>query len=126
MKKINIIQKRDWILFCSIFFICGILFCMTLFFKKEGNRILVEQNGHIVLEVSLNENGTYVIEENDYRNELVIENGKAFMKSSNCKDLVCVHQGSISKVNETITCLPHKLIVYVAGGDVSDVDAVVN
>lgn len=86
----------------------------------------MEQNGQIVMDISLNDSGTYFIKDGDSWNELVIENGKAFIKDANCKDLICVHQGSISKVNESITCLPHRLIIYVAGKNVSDIDSVVN
>ena len=31
--------------------------------KKEGNRIIVQQNGENVLELSLEDNGTYVIDD---------------------------------------------------------------
>ena len=88
--------------------------------------MIVQQNGEKIMELSLEDDGTYVIEEGKFVNELVIEEGVAYMKNANCKDLVCVHHGPISKVNETITCLPHKLIVYVAGEDISEIDAVVN
>ena len=120
------IKKKDFILFGILLLVCGALFLFLLLNRQEGNRVVVEQDGNIVLKLSLEDDGTYVIEDGEFVNELVIEDGVAYMKSANCKDLICVHHGAISKVNETITCLPHKLIVYVVGEDISEVDAVVN
>lgn len=126
MKKVGLIKKKDFILFGILLLVCGALFLFLFLNKKEGNRVVAQQDGKIILELSLEDDGTYVIEDGKFLNELVIEDGMAYMKSANCKDLVCVHHGAISKVNETITCLPHKLIVYVVGEDISEVDAVVN
>ena len=126
MKKFGLIKGKDIILFVILLVVCAVVFLYMLFLKKDGNRIIVEQSGEVIMELSLEDDGTYVIEDDGFRNELVIEEGVAYMKSANCRDLVCVHHGAISKVNETITCLPHKLIVYVAGEDISEVDAVVN
>lgn len=126
MKKFGLIKRKDFILFAILFTVCVLIFVCMFLMKKDGNRIIVEQNGEVIMELSLEDDGTYVIEDDGFRNELIIEEGVAYMKSANCRDLVCVHHGAISKVNETITCLPHKLIVYVAGEDISEVDAVVN
>lgn len=126
MRKVGLIKKKDFILFGILLLVCGALFLFLLLNRQEGNRVVVEQDGNIVLKLSLEDDGTYVIEDGEFVNELVIEDGVAYMKSANCKDLICVHHGAISKVNETITCLPHKLIVYVVGEDISEVDAVVN
>lgn len=125
MKKFGLIKKKDFILLISLLIVCAVVFVCMLFIKKEGNIIVVQQNGEMIMELSLSDNGTYVIEDGEFMNELVIEDGVAYMKDANCRDLVCVEHGTISKVNETITCLPHKLIVYVAGEDISEIDAVV-
>ena len=119
-------KRKDFILFIILLIVCAVLFLVMFLMKKEGNRIIVQQNSEVILELSLEDDGTYLIEDGEFLNELVIEDGVAYMKDANCKDLVCVHHAAISKVNETITCLPHKLIVYVAGEDISEVDAVVN
>ena len=48
-------------------------------------------------------------------NILVIEDGEAFMKSADCPDKTCVHSHPISKVGETIVCLPNRVFVSVIG-----------
>lgn len=126
MKRFGLIKRKDFILFTILLIVCAVVFLCMFSMKKGGNKIIIEQNGEVIMELSLKDDGTYVIEDSEFLNELVIEDGVAYMKDANCRDLVCVKHGEISKVNETITCLPHRLIVYVAGEDISEIDAVVN
>ena len=125
MKKFGLIKAKDFILLLGLLICAVAVLCIVIFLKKEGNGIVVQQNGKIIMELSLEDTGTYVIEDGDYYNKLVIKDGVVYVEDANCRDLVCVHHSSISKVNETITCLPHKLIVYVVGDNVSETDAVV-
>ena len=125
MKKFGLIKRKDFILFFVLLCV-GILILLISFLRKtDGNYVIIQQNGVIIEELSLKENGTYVVEEGTYYNKLVIRDGAVYVEDANCRDLICVRHGSISKVNETITCLPHKLIVYVVGDNISEVDAVV-
>jgi len=125
MKKFGLINKKDFILLFVLLVLSILVIFVSVNFRTEGNRVIVQQNGTKIKELSLNENGTYVIKDGTYYNKLVIRDGAVYVEDANCRDLICVRHGSISKVNETITCLPHKLIVYVVGDDVSEVDAVV-
>lgn len=125
MKKFGLIKRKDFILF-FVLLCLGILILLISFLRKtDGNYVIIQQNGVIIEELSLKENGTYVVEDGTYYNKLVIRDGAVYVEDANCRDLICVRHGSISKVNETITCLPHKLIVYVVGDNISEVDAVV-
>ena len=68
------------------------------------------------LEISLEKDGEYPIL--DGKNVLIIEDGAAFMKSADCPDKLCVHQGKIKLSGERITCLPNKVMIeIVAEGD---------
>ena len=69
----ELIKRKDFILFC-VLLICSVFIVMfTLFFKKEGNRVIIQQNGTKIMELSLEENGTYVIEDGSYYNKIVIK-----------------------------------------------------
>ena len=125
MKNFGLIKRKDFVLLIVLLVGCGMIFLGFFLFKKEGNKAIVQQNGKIIMELSLENTGTYVIEDGDYYNKLVIKDGAIYVEDANCRDLVCVHHGTISKANETITCLPHKLIVYVVGDNICEIDAVV-
>lgn len=125
MKKFGLIKRKDFILFLVLLICSGFIVVVSLFFKKDGNQVVIQQDGTKIMQLSLEDSGTYVIEDGNYYNKVVIRDGAVFVEDANCRDLICVRHGSISKVNETITCLPHKLIVYVVGENISEVDAVV-
>ena len=66
-------------------------------------------------EYSLAQNQTVTMEEVLGYNRLVIENGSAYMAEADCADRYCMAYKPISKSGETIICLPHRLVVEVAG-----------
>ena len=37
------------------------------------------------------------------------------MEEADCPDRLCVRQGAVSRVGESIICLPHELVVTVEG-----------
>lgn len=59
-------------------------------------------------------------------NVLEIKDGKADVTEASCPDGICVSHRAVSKQNQSITCLPNKLVVEIQNGDVSDVDAITN
>lgn len=50
----------------------------------------------------------------DY-NIIKIKDNQINIEDASCKDSLCIKQGSISKVGQTIVCLPHKLIIEIKG-----------
>ena len=48
------------------------------------------------------------------------------MVEASCPDKLCVNQKAVSKNNESIICLPNKVIVEVDSSENSDLDAVTN
>lgn len=80
----------------------------------DGSTALVTIDGKRVGEYSLAIDGVYYI--NDGTNVLVIEDGKAYMREANCPGYQdCVETGKISRVGETIVCLPNKVVVEIVG-----------
>ena len=55
-------------------------------------------------------------------NLLVIKDGKADVTEADCPDKLCVHQKAISKTNETIVCLPDKVVITIENGEDSGID----
>jgi len=122
MKKNDIILAVSFVI---VAIICAIL--IQVFVKKDGNIAIVNIDGKVYKELSLSVNTELEIDAAsgvDGYNILVIENGHAYMKNADCADKICVHQGKISKVGETIVCLPHKVVIEIKGEN-SKLDGVV-
>lgn len=76
----------------------------------------VTVNGEIYARYALVSDGEFVL--NGGTNVLVIESGRAYMRSATCPDKTCVsfHRGGVGEDGETITCLPNRLRVEIVGG----------
>lgn len=61
----------------------------------------------------LNVEREVIIEQDNAINILRISDGHADMTEADCPDRICVHSKPISKIGESIICLPHGIIVTV-------------
>lgn len=121
MKKGDIIIIAVAIIAAAALYFSGILSP-----GESGAKAVVYINGNKEKEVSLTEDNEYRFEtENGGYNILVIKDGKADMIDSNCRDKICVNHKAIYRENESITCLPHKIVVEIEGGEKSDIDVIV-
>lgn len=59
-------------------------------------------------------------------NVLEIKDGKADVTGASCPDGICVNHRAVNKQNQSITCLPNKLVVEIQNGEASDLDAITN
>lgn len=48
---------------------------------------------------------------------VVVQDGAVSVTEAPCPDLICVHHAPVSRVGETIICLPCKLVVTVTDGN---------
>ena len=55
-------------------------------------------------------------------NVFAIKDGTAYVTEASCPDQICVMHAHIKYNGETIACLPHKLVVEIINGEVSDID----
>ena len=117
IKKVLLNHKNDILLATGILLLAAICFLIFSFSMKEGKYALVTVDGEQVYKHSLNEDDETVIlganSSSGEQNVLAIKDGKAFVKSANCPDKICVSHRKISKTGETIVCLPHKVVVSV-------------
>ena len=75
-------------------------------------------------EISLSEDQTVIIEQQDCKNVIRIENGGVFMQESTCRNQDCIEQGTVTPENagsralgNWIICLPNKVSVELAPGE---------
>ena len=109
--------KNDLILVGVVLSLSIIGFLIFKLTMKNGNLVSVSINGEEKYVYSITDNiETDIItgENGKNINTLVIEDGKAYIKSATCPDKICVGHRPISKDGETIVCLPHKIVISVS------------
>ena len=110
--------KNDVILAVIVIAIAATGLLLLNVFKTEGAFAVVKLDGKETERYPLSVNTEVVIEtENDGKNTLVIEDGKAFIKDATCPDKICEGHSKISFKGETIVCLPHKVVIEIVAAD---------
>ena len=106
--------RNDIFLVIIIFAISLAIFSIFKFSGKKGEVAEVSVDGKVIASYSLAKDTTVTIsEKSGQENRLVIENGFAKIDYATCPDKICQKHKKISKTNETIVCLPHKLVVKI-------------
>lgn len=85
----------------------------VLLFSRDGDTVVVTVDGQIYGEYSLNTDRQVEIVNGEGYNLLVIEGGKAFVKSASCPDGICSSHRAVSKDGESIICLPNKVVIEI-------------
>jgi len=125
-RRVNM-KKNDIFLLSGIILLIGIAFFLMQFFKSEGSRVLITIDGIEDKVFDLSEDAIYKIQHEDgHWNTLEIKDGNVSMIDASCPDKLCVKHRSIHYNNETITCLPNKVVLKIIGGEESELDAIAN
>ena len=109
-------KKNDMILSAILIIISIVLFgAFNLFASKKGEYVEITVDGSLYKKVSLSQDETITINGSSGGvNVVEIKDSKVCMKEADCPDKVCVHQGYISRSNETIVCLPNRIVVKIS------------
>ncbi len=94
--------------------------------SAEQMRVEISLNGEVLDIIDLPYAGSYekTYRYDGYENIVRIEEGDVYMAEANCPSQQCVHQGKISKVGQSIVCLPSRLVITIIAKE-TDLDAVV-
>lgn len=112
-------MKRKYIadsLLIIFLVISTVLVSVFIYTEPDANTLQVEVcvDGKVIKTYPLDSDSACDIEEKlPTGNTLVIEKGLVYIAEADCDDELCVKQGSIKRVNESIICLPHKLVVRI-------------
>ena len=124
----RIIKKMDIVIIAVLIllsFTPHLIFFKTSQKGSKNNYAIIQVDGKIHKKIGLS-NVKKVEKVNlnlpKGKNTLLIKNNSIQMKSANCNDALCVKQGNISKVGQTIICLPHKLIIEIKGDELDSKD----
>lgn len=121
-------MKRKYladILLIIFLIISTILISIFIYREPASNGLQVEVcvDGEVIKTYPLSKDSDYYMEDKlSIGNTLVIDGGFVYIKDANCNDELCVKQGRIKRANESIICLPHKLVVRITSGDDSESD----
>ena len=124
----RIIKKMDIVIIAVLLIISftpHLIFFKTSQKGSKNNYAIIQVDGKIHKKIGLsNVKKSEKVNLNlpNGKNTLLIKNNSIQMKSANCNDALCVKQGNISKVGQTIICLPHKLIIEIKGDELDSKD----
>ena len=88
---------------------------LAVAFDSEKKIAVVKVDGVIVRELDLMQEKTFVIESELGRNFIALHGGEVSVVEADCPDKICLRRGAIKNVGETIACVPHKLLIEIAG-----------
>lgn len=121
----KILKKADIVLFV-ILVAAGLgLSAWSAAAGGAGQKAVVTVDGRLYGTYSLSQNQTIEIKQNNHINKITIKDGAVQMSYSDCHNQVCVNDGKVSQTNESIVCLPNKVMVEIIGGE-GELDAVSN
>lgn len=115
-------RKKDLIL-CVVLLVAGIICWLVMrLVLPTGNTADVYIDDKLVQTIDMTVDDTYEFNTDRGSNTVVVEFGKIRVSDADCPDKVCVNMGWKSRRGETITCLPHKLVIEIQGGRERDID----
>ncbi len=83
----------------------------------EFNTAVVSVDGEELHRFELKDDGEREVytysDGHGHENHIVREGTVVYMVEASCPDQLCVRQGEVKQVGETIVCLPHRLLVEV-------------
>ncbi len=108
----SMLRKKDIMFVVVVLLVAG---AMAVFFRcsnmQEGELVRIMVDGKEYGSYVLTENKKIEIRNSLGENRIVIKDNMVYMEHADCPDQYCVKHKAISKTNETIVCLPHKLVV---------------
>ena len=84
-------------------------------FAEKTNTVEIIQDGKIIYTLDLDKSKDELIqvEFQGCKNIIQIKDKQISIIEADCPDKYCVDKGNISKTNESLICLPHKLVVEI-------------
>ena len=113
------LKKNDFIIIATVLFLALILFLYTSSYKSDSDtkfaRISVDGKEYKLIELKEEQYEEIKIENNGFINIIIVENAAVRMEYSDCPDKICVRHKPISNINDTIVCLPNRVVIDIIG-----------
>ncbi len=123
----KILNKFDILLIIAITIIAfSVYFFVTKTLKETTTNgvIKVYYKNEVYRTIPLLENNTYKFSTDLGENEIEVKDGKVKMINADCRDHICLYESPIEYNNESIICLPNKLVVKIENDKESELDSI--
>ena len=102
-----------------IIFALGVIIYMIIksWNVPNGKYLKIEMYDNQIKFFSINQSRKQKIPGLLGNSEISIDNGKARFAKSPCSKKYCIHHGWVSKVNQTIVCLPNQIAISITDGN---------
>ncbi len=112
-------KPMDYVLMAGILVAAGLILIYNLVNfgspVTETAQVVITVDGVVYGSYPLNEDNTITIGQpsDDQHNTIQILNQRVDMVTADCRDQVCVKTRAITKANQSIVCLPHRVVVEI-------------
>ena len=119
-------KRRNDVLFIAILVaVVALLGAGMYFFRSGGDTVTVTVDGAVYGTYPLSVDTVVDINSANGHNRLVIQDGVAVMETATCPDGICAAHRPISRMGQSIVCLPNKVVVTVTTAEDNGPDIVV-
>lgn len=112
--------KKIILLLAAVVVICLAVWFAFVLFAPAGTIAVISIDGVENKRIDLSRvKEPYELQiETEYgRNTVLVERGAISVSSADCPDKICVFQGRLTEAGLPIICMPHRLIIWIEGGD---------
>ena len=102
-------KKGDIILTVSLTVVSVVLFAVFFIIVGKAETVVISKDNKVLYELPLNEENEIDLGSNT----VVIKNSEVYVEKADCKNQVCVNHKPISNKNQTIACLPNKVLIEI-------------
>lgn len=119
-------KKLDVVIIIALIiisFIPEIVFGMVMGYKYDMTYAEITVGGKFHSKIPLSAHkGEEIIDINldGHENKIIIKDDTIKMIDADCPDSLCIYQGKVNKVGQSLVCLPNKVMIEIKGSFVDD------
>lgn len=115
----SLFLKKGDLLFLVIVLIGLFIFLLVRFgnFSAEARNVEVKVDGTTKLKAPLKQSTAriYSVVSSEGSLSFIIDKERVYVLESTCKDKLCIKEGAISRVGESVICLPNRITISIVG-----------
>lgn len=93
---------------------------------KDDRKVVIEINGSVYekipMKAGMEKQDIHIELENGNHIDIVVEETGAYVEDVVCPDKICQKTGVVSKADQSIVCLPNRVVIYIEGKTQSQID----